>query len=252
MTPQIADLSLTKTVDDATPQVGGTVVFTITVNNAGPDAATNVTVKDLLPAGLTYVSDNSGGNYNDGTGIWTIGTIAASGAASIEITASVTSAGAKTNYAQVNTADQYDPNSTPGDDSTTDDDDDSVLVTPQVADLSLTKTVNNASPNLGSDVIFTITVNNAGPDDATNVTVEDLLPAGLTYVSDNSGGNYNDGTGIWTIGTIAASGSASIEITATVTSAGAKTNYAQVNTAISSTRTQFRATTRQQMTTTTL
>ncbi|MBK8492582.1 MAG: DUF11 domain-containing protein [Saprospirales bacterium] len=77
MTPQVADLSLTKTVDNATPNVGSQVVFTITVNNAGPDAATNVTVKDLLPAGLSYVSDNSGGNYNDVTGIWTVGTIAA-------------------------------------------------------------------------------------------------------------------------------------------------------------------------------
>ena len=31
------------------------------VSNAGPDAATNVTVGDLLPGGFTYVSDDGGG-----------------------------------------------------------------------------------------------------------------------------------------------------------------------------------------------
>ncbi|MBK9335051.1 MAG: DUF11 domain-containing protein [Lewinellaceae bacterium] len=228
LTPQVADLSLTKTVNNPSPQVGGQVIFTITVSNAGPNAATGVTVEDLLPAGLTYVSDNSGGNYNSGTGIWTVGTVANGGSASIQITATVTTAGAKTNYAQVADSDQFDPNSTPGDDSNNQDDDDDETVTPQVADLSLTKTVNNASPNVGSNVIFTITVSNAGPNAATGVTVEDLLPAGLTYVSDNSGGNYNSGTGIWTVGTVANGGSASIQITATVTTAGAKTNYAQI------------------------
>ncbi|MBK8492584.1 MAG: DUF11 domain-containing protein [Saprospirales bacterium] len=38
-------MSLTKIVDNATPNVGTNVVFTITVNNAGPSAATNVTVR---------------------------------------------------------------------------------------------------------------------------------------------------------------------------------------------------------------
>ncbi|MBK8492581.1 MAG: DUF11 domain-containing protein [Saprospirales bacterium] len=117
--------------------------------------------------------------------------------------------------------------------------------------MSLTKIVNNATPQVGGTVVFTITVNNAGPDAATNVTVKDLLPAGLTYVSDNSGGNYNDGTGIWTIGTIAASGSVSIEITASVTSAGAKRTTHRSTRSISTTRTRYRATTRPRMMTTT-
>ncbi|NJN76168.1 MAG: DUF11 domain-containing protein, partial [Synechococcaceae cyanobacterium RL_1_2] len=69
------------------------------------------------------------------------------------------------------------------------------------ADLSLTKTVDNASPNVGDNVVYTVTVNNTGPSDATNVDVTDQLPAGLTYVSDDSGGAYNSGTGVWTVGT---------------------------------------------------
>ena len=50
------------------------------------------------------------------------------------------------------------------------------------ANLSLTKTVDNASPGIGDVVTFTITLTNGGPAEATNVTVNDLLPAGLSFV----------------------------------------------------------------------
>ena len=67
------DLSVTKTVNTATPTVGSNVVFTVTVSNAaGLSTATNVTLSDVLPAGLTYVSSTaSQGAYVSGT--WACG-----------------------------------------------------------------------------------------------------------------------------------------------------------------------------------
>ena len=51
-------------------------------------------------------------------------------------------------------------------------------------DLELDKTVNNATPVVGSQVIFTVLVRNvAGFSTATGVEVTDVLPAGTTYVS---------------------------------------------------------------------
>jgi uncharacterized repeat protein (TIGR01451 family) len=131
VTPQVADLSLTKIVDNAAPQVGSNVTFTLTLSNAGPNSATNVSVTDLLPAGLTYVSDlPSQGTYVSGTGVWTVGTLASGASATLQIVATVSTSGAKSNYAQVSASDQYDPDSVPGNNSTTEDDDDTVVVTP--------------------------------------------------------------------------------------------------------------------------
>jgi len=223
-----ADLSLVKIVDDATPNVGGNVVFTITVTNGGPNTATNVTVTDQLPAGLTYVSDNGGGSYVPGTGVWTIASIANGASASLQITATVTASGSITNTAQVTASDQSDPNSTPGNGVPTEDDQDSAAIGATAADLSLVKIVSNATPAINTNVVFTITVTNGGPDGATGVVVEDPLPAGLTYVSDNGGGAYVPGTGVWTVGAIANGASASLQITATVTTFASVTNVAEV------------------------
>jgi uncharacterized repeat protein (TIGR01451 family) len=233
VTPQVADLSVTKTVNNATPNKNENVTFTITVSNAGPNSGTNVAVTDLLPAGLTFVSSTpSVGSYASGTGIWTVGTLASGASATLQVVATAATSGAKINTAQVTAVDQFDPDSTPNNNVPTEDDQASVTVTPNVADLSLTKQVNNSTPNANQNVVFSITVTNSGPQSATNVTVGDQLPAGLTFVSSTPSGSttYNNGTGVWTVGTLASGASATLQITATVVTAGAKTNTAQVST----------------------
>ncbi len=71
-------VSLTKVVDNAAPAVGTNVTFTIDVTNAaGFSSASAVEVTDLLPTGYTYVSDTGGGAYVSGTGVWTMGAVAA-------------------------------------------------------------------------------------------------------------------------------------------------------------------------------
>ncbi|MDA1051088.1 MAG: hypothetical protein O3C40_11505 [Planctomycetota bacterium] len=179
------DLSVTKTVDIASPNVGDNVTFTVTVANAGPGNGTNITVRDVLPAGLTYISDTpSFGTYDSGTGVWTVGSLASGDSETLVISASVDSVGIKSNTAEVTAVDQPDIDSTPNNNIEAEDDQETADVTPLEADVSLTKTVSDAAPNVGDSVTFTITASNAGPNDATNVTVGDLLPAGTTYVSD--------------------------------------------------------------------
>ena len=226
-----ADLELQKSVNNSTPNLGANVVFTVVVTNRGPDNATGVTVEDVLPAGLAYVS-HSGGAYVPGTGIWTIGALNVGSVTTLQITATVTNTGPIENIAQVQTVDQFDTDSTPGNDVPSEDDqDDADLTVPAAGDLELTKTVDDATPNVGDSIVFTVTVTNRGPDAQQTVTVLDALPAGLTYAS-HAGGLYNPGTGIWSIGNLAANASTSLTITATVAASGTITNFAQVQTAL--------------------
>ena len=82
MTPQQADLALAQAVSNPTPNVGDTIAFTVRLRNSGPDAATNVAVTDLLPAGLTFVSATpSQGTYDATTGLWSVGTVSVGSAA---------------------------------------------------------------------------------------------------------------------------------------------------------------------------
>ncbi len=230
LTPQLADLSLSKTISDANVTVGQPVTFLLNLNNAGPSAATGVTVTDRLPQGLTFISASPSGAYNASTGLWTVGTVAAGASTSLQITATVGSTGTITNAAQVSAADQRDPDSTPNNNIATEDDQASVTLTPQVADLSLSKTIDNPTPNVGQNVTFTINLNNSGPGPATNVAVADKLPPGLSFISAApSQGSYDSVSGSWTVGTVSAGASVSLQLAATVNTSSALTNTAQVS-----------------------
>jgi uncharacterized repeat protein (TIGR01451 family) len=222
-TPQQADLALTKTVSNSTPNVGDTITYTVTLTNNGPDAATGVTINEPIPSGLSFVSaTTSTGNYDDTTGVWTVGTVGGGSGAVLTVNAKVVSSTAQTNTASVRHSDQFDPNGGNNTASTTE--------TPQQADLAVTKSVSNSKPNVGDTITFTVTLTNHGPDSATNVTVQDLLPAGLTFVSDTpSQGSYNPTSGVWTVGTVNAGSPQTLTITAKVVSPNPQTNTAAVS-----------------------
>src|SRR5262249_3404596 len=95
-------------------------------------------------------------------------------------------------------------------------------------DLGITKSATPVNPTLGQNVTSRITVVNNGPTAATGVAVTDILPAGLVYVSDDGAGAYNSGTGIWTVGSLAVSGSATLHIVATVSTTDKVCNTATI------------------------
>jgi uncharacterized repeat protein (TIGR01451 family) len=119
----VADLQTVKTLTSGTaqPAVGDTVTFVITVTNNGGDDATNVSLTDALPAGLTATTNNgsvSAGSYDSGTGVWTIASLADGASATLTIEGTV-DAGQEgntiTNVTTAATSDQNDPTTT-GDD----------------------------------------------------------------------------------------------------------------------------------------
>ena len=87
-----ADLRLTKTVDRGTYLLGQQLVFTITVFNDGPGSAMGVVVRDQLPLGVSLVSAvPSVGTYNNSTGQWLVGDMAANTNQTLVITVTVVS-----------------------------------------------------------------------------------------------------------------------------------------------------------------
>jgi uncharacterized repeat protein (TIGR01451 family) len=75
LTVQASDLSLTK-VAQPVVRPGGAITYTLTITNTGTQAATDVTVRDVLPAHTTYVS---GGTLVGNAVEWSISSLAGYG-----------------------------------------------------------------------------------------------------------------------------------------------------------------------------
>jgi len=88
-----ADLSITKSGSPATVVTGANVTYTVTVTNNGPHSAPGVTVTDVLPAGLSFVScDSTGSGVCGGAGnsrTVTFTSLAANQSATITLTATL-------------------------------------------------------------------------------------------------------------------------------------------------------------------
>ena len=90
----IVGVTVTKTTEDSPTEVLQDVVFTITVENTGSVTIENVTVTDVLPAEMSYVSDDSDGSEvldddSEGTGVivWNLTALGAGATKVIELTA---------------------------------------------------------------------------------------------------------------------------------------------------------------------
>ncbi|MDF0707753.1 gliding motility-associated C-terminal domain-containing protein [Flagellimonas okinawensis] len=231
LTPQpVIDLSLTKTIDKSPPLVSDNVRFTLTVTNAGPSDATNVEVTDLLPSGYTYVSDDSGGSYNENTGVWNVGSLVNGESISLSILCNVNASGDYDNIAEITGHDQTDIDSAPNNNAPGEDDQDGVSVVPEpLVDIAVSKTVDQFIPEVGEEILFTVTVQNDGPSDATNVVVTDVLATGYRLINATpSNGTYNGNNGSWVVGDLANGASETLEIAVEVLSAGNYSNTAEL------------------------
>uniref|UniRef100_UPI00260520D9 T9SS type B sorting domain-containing protein n=1 Tax=uncultured Polaribacter sp. TaxID=174711 RepID=UPI00260520D9 len=223
-----ADLAVTKIVDDATPNIGNTISYVIEVINNGPDTATNVSLVDNLPVGVTYVSSSTiNGTFNNGSGEWSIGDLASGASASLTIEATVnegTIGKTITNTTSSVVSDQEDPDTTNNIGAVS-------IVPVGVIDLRLTKTIVNniTTPLVGDKLTFEIRVYNDGPTDATGVQVSELIPSGYKYENYSSTiGTYDPSTGLWNIGKVEVSNTAVLLVDVTVLENGVYQNCAEI------------------------
>jgi uncharacterized repeat protein (TIGR01451 family)/fimbrial isopeptide formation D2 family protein len=210
--PPAADLEVCKTVNDTTPNYHDSVNWTVTAKNNGPNCASGVVVNDPIPAGLEFVSYTAtqGTTYDPNTGIWTIGNLDAWCQAVLNIITRVNASCTEINNAACITGCEYDP-------CLANNEANASICIPCAADLEVCKTVNDTKPNYQDTINYSITAKNNGPNNATGVKINDLLPAGLEFVSYTATqGTYDAATGIWTIGNLDSLSQAVLNIIAKV------------------------------------
>src|ERR1044072_5183172 len=156
------DLYTTKVGPVNSVIAGQQFTYTISVENRGGAAATNVVVTDPIPAGVTFVSATNGATFSSGTVTKTVGTMVPGASVSFQITVT---AGPPRTVANTATATLTETDSTPANNAATEY---THIIGP---DLYLTK-LGPVNPNTviaGQQFTYSITVSNGG--DAAAMTV---------------------------------------------------------------------------------
>lgn len=184
------DLTLTKSEGGGSTTPGATVTYTVGYTNAGNQGAVGVVLTETVPAhttftgsGWTCVPNNNPGS----TCTRAVGALAGgggSGSAPFAVTVvSPVPAGASqiSNVASVADDGTNGPDPTPANNTATD-------TTPLSAapDMSVIMSDSGVTATPGSTVIYTIGFNNLGNQDATGVTLTDVVPANTTFNAGSS------------------------------------------------------------------
>jgi uncharacterized repeat protein (TIGR01451 family)/gliding motility-associated-like protein len=218
-------IDITKTVDKTNISVGETLTYTVTVTNNSDFAVENVVVEDLLPDLLLYAS-SSPAPAEDNTWIFT--QMAAGESFSMTIDAVAVSPGEVTNTATLNIGEYEASAESP-----------SVTIGQLPVDLKISKTSNDAEIYQGNEFEYEIRVENVGTSLATDVTVTDDLPAGLTYINSSYTASSDEiearsstsGNQIsWTIASFPAGATLTITLKVQAGQVGVKTNTVEVST----------------------
>ena len=226
----ITDVALSKTRQSG-PDSAGNTTFRLVLGNTGSGSASGVKVTEYPPSGAVFVSATpvtssvADGTFDGTTNVWSVATVAPGGQAALDVVYR-TPVAPTNNYAQVTAANELDRDSTPdtvplSDSNPPDQDDEASTGIPANGDVSVTNIVTTSPAHVGDTAVFTVTVANAGPTNTTGVSVTDLLPAGLVLVSAvASEGTYDPTSGVWAVGSLAATGSETLVLTARATAPG--------------------------------
>jgi uncharacterized repeat protein (TIGR01451 family) len=202
------DISISKVADAATVSAGDQIGFTITLTNSGTGIARGVTANDTLPTdpGTSWSIDaaNSDSGWSIAAGALGYGPQDLAPGASVHVhivsTTSKASCGTVDNTATV---------------STTNDgsDEASASVGVDCPDIKIVKTADAGTINAGDTAAFTIVVSNIGGGVAHNVTVNDPLPAGVSWSEDSADCSIASGVLSCSFGDLAAQASRTVHIT---------------------------------------
>lgn len=214
LSPQFT-LTFSKSDGLTSASPGQNITYTLIATNAGPSALIGATINDTLPEALTnavWSCSASAGSSCSAVGVQsgnvnTAVDLLPGGSATITINAQIkaTASGTLINTAYLNSPVNPAANNKTATDTTT-------LV--PLADLSV-QVVAPTSVISSTIFTYTITITNNGPSTATNVTLTDYLPGGVTFISSSPGAavcTHGSGTVICNLGNLASGGTITVQI----------------------------------------
>ena len=210
----LADLAVIKIVNNSNPNYLDLIKWFVIVSNNGPNSATGVVVRDIMPQGLELVHSSE---YIDKYGNWYVGDLDVNDARELDIICRVTSTGIFRNVVVVS-GEETDP-------FPDNNEDDEIINVAPASDLSITKTVSKYYYKVGDAIDYSIKIANNGPDEARNVRVNEILDPLLTLKSFRATkGNYDEQKQMWEIDALDDGESAELHIRAMAAGAGIVNN----------------------------
>jgi uncharacterized repeat protein (TIGR01451 family)/uncharacterized delta-60 repeat protein len=184
--PPAGDLSIGITAPSIAV-VSNSMTYTLWVTNNGPSSVSGVSVSDVLPLSVAYVSNTpsigSASVSASGQLVWNLGSMSNGAVASLAVVVQPQVISTIVNSATVSTLNPADdPNSANNTAS---------LITSVVDETADVALILAGSPNpvlMGGDVTYTLTATNLGPATATAVSIADSLPSELIFVSGTAAG----------------------------------------------------------------
>ncbi|MFH1896761.1 MAG: T9SS type A sorting domain-containing protein [Candidatus Desantisbacteria bacterium] len=200
------DLTIIKVGDEEVRQ-GDSMKYCIWYGNAGCSEASDVTLKDILPPGVTYATSTLGSpTINGNTLTWDITPIPSASVdpdgaeryAEITVIVGINVVGSLTNVAEIATSLDTERNFEYNRSTFT------TVAKARMIDLAVSKT-SPIEVLQGATFTYKITCNNLGNILATDVTLTDYLPAGVSYISNTLGApslHNNSKTLVWSINSL--------------------------------------------------
>lgn len=210
-----ADLVVTQTADLDVVPPGDNVTFTVEVTNLGPGKAVDVEAEASLPPQLTFQGTLAVSGFdscfNNPVGVPTcvLGEILPGQTKKYRIVAEADAEATVTSSVEVSSL-------TPDPNSTNNTAQGQTVISP-VADLSIDKT---AAPTVsaGEQLTYTLTVTNDGPDEASGVTVTDILAPDVVFAGASESCEEVSLTVTCDLGTLALGATTEVTITIAVPS----------------------------------
>jgi uncharacterized repeat protein (TIGR01451 family) len=217
VTVNCPNVTVAKTADNGTIDAGDTAAFTIVVSNNGPGIARNVTLSDPLPAGIAWSEDSAECSITGGTLSCAFGDLAPGASRTILVSGATDAAdcGVLENTATVAAGNEAQ--------SDTSDNTSTATITVQCPDVTVLKTAESGSISAGDAAAFTIVVTNNGAGIARGVTLDDTLPAGITWSENSPVCDITAGVLSCAFGDLASGASASVTVSGVTAAANCGT-----------------------------